>query len=170
MAGKGLLNQELHFPAPFAPMWPCDSFPPMGVGVMWALLGQCDEEADEPSLPFLPPSTVTVEATCWRQKDIGALNSVWKAALHFQWTVAEWEINLHCVKALRFKLFTSYSTQHCLNQYFSLGFSFITTVSSTTTIENAGKDPGNPKGSAKSSFNSGNIYGASHTWPRLTNR
>ena len=56
--------------------------------------------------------------------------------------------------------FTSYSPQYCLNQYASLKFSFITTISSITIIENAGKDPGNPKGSARSLFNSGDIYWA----------
>ena len=77
MARKSLLNQELHFPGSLAPLGPCESFPPMGVEVMWTLLVQCDEEADRPFLPFLLLSMVTLEATCWRRREIAALNSVW---------------------------------------------------------------------------------------------
>ena len=64
MAGKSLLNQELHFPGSLAPLGPHESFPPMGVEVMLTFLVQCDEEADRPSLPFPLLSLVTLEATC----------------------------------------------------------------------------------------------------------
>lgn len=54
-------------------------FSPMGMGVMGVFPGQYEEEADEPSLPFLSPSMITLEATYRRGKELG----VWKAAPHF---------------------------------------------------------------------------------------